>query len=288
MIVDPLRTSLLDLHHELRETGISLILAGGYGLYLKQLHLQTTGQRTAIRPELWPRPRSTEDLDLFLQAEVVANVEQMRAIRAALDVLGFRVVPDVKFMHFVKPIAPAGWVKVDLLTGPISEPAFRRRLHIKRPRVRPREQVELHAYLTDEAIAFDEKPFDVPIRGQRSTGEPTTAVIHVPQPFTFMLMKLHAFHDRAEDPDSLLGRHHALDLYRVVAMMTPDEYATSRELRQQHAEANPVAQAKQIVSEFFRNRQSLGVLRLREHELFDPAMDLDQFLSVLHEFFGQQ
>jgi len=282
---DPLLGSLLDLLHELEGSGVPLILGGGYGLYLRQLRLQEIDTRTFIDGSLWPRPRSTEDLDLFLQTDVVGNIGQMRFIRQALDRLGFNVVEEVKFMHFEKAVPPAGRVKIDLLTGPVTGAQARKRLHIKRPRVRPREPIELHAYLTDEALAFEEEPFAVPVSGHLSGGQHYASKVLVPQPFTFLLMKLHAFRDRKNDVNKKLGQHHALDLYRVVAMMTESDEAVVRSLLDRHKAAMPVLEARRIVATDFRDKQSLGVLRLREHELFRQEMDLDRFLSVLTEFF---
>lgn len=282
---DPLHTTLLDLLHELEGTGVPLILGGGYGLYLKQLRLQELGSRTVIDGSLWPYPRSTEDLDLFLQTDVLGNLSHMQLIRQALDALNFTVIEEVKFMHFEKSVAPTGRVKIDLLTGPITDPQVLKRLHVKRPRVRPKGSIELHAYLTDEAVAFEDSPFEVPLSGHLSSGQPYTSRVLVPQPFTFMLMKLHAFRDRKTDANKKLGQHHALDLYRVCAMMTEDEDAIVRSLLHRYRLAEPVTEARRIVAADFKNNESLGVLRLREHDLSRPEMDLDRFLSVLHDCF---
>jgi hypothetical protein len=45
-----LKTSLLDLLNELRDQPMPLILAGGYGLYLKQVHLQETLSSPTLIP----------------------------------------------------------------------------------------------------------------------------------------------------------------------------------------------------------------------------------------------
>jgi hypothetical protein len=42
-------------------------------------------------------------------------------------------------------------------------------------------------------------------------------------------MKLHAFGDRMDDADAYLGRHHALDIYRIVAMLTEGDYTLVRQ-----------------------------------------------------------
>jgi hypothetical protein len=69
--MDQLTASLLDLLHELEGRGIPIMVGGGFGLYMKRLHLAGTGQRTLF--DQLPEPRSTNDLDLFLRAEVLAD-----------------------------------------------------------------------------------------------------------------------------------------------------------------------------------------------------------------------
>jgi hypothetical protein len=209
-------TTALDLLGVIGRANFKLILGGGYGLYLKQLHLQSAPTvRTLLPGELWPYPRTTEDLDVFLPTEIVASLEDMRAIRAALDSLGFRPVAGAEFLHFEKPWHGGGRVKIDMLTGPITERASRRNLKITPPRVRPRGDLQLHAYLTNEAIDFDQALLPLPVSGTRSDGTQATATIFIPQPFSFLLMKLHAFADRVADANRDLGRHHALDIYQL-------------------------------------------------------------------------
>lgn len=62
---DALKTSLLDLHHEVDPRGIRLIVGGGYGLFLKQLHLQSRNVLTILSMDVWPEARATNDLDVF-------------------------------------------------------------------------------------------------------------------------------------------------------------------------------------------------------------------------------
>ena len=44
MTDDFLKTTLLDILYELSESDITLLIGGGYGLFLKQLHLASSGQ----------------------------------------------------------------------------------------------------------------------------------------------------------------------------------------------------------------------------------------------------
>ena len=69
---DPLQECLLGLHAALGES-IPLIIAGGYGLYLKQRSIVHSGLRTLFSPDLLPDNRTTSDIDLFLRAEVVVS-----------------------------------------------------------------------------------------------------------------------------------------------------------------------------------------------------------------------
>jgi predicted nucleotidyltransferase len=64
--------------------------------------------------------------------------------------------------------------------------------------------VQLHAYVTDEAIALDTDPLSVSLEDGVS--------VWIPNAFSFLLMKLHACADRLDDEDKQLGRHHALDV----------------------------------------------------------------------------
>jgi hypothetical protein len=96
------------------------------------------------------------------------------------------------------------------------------------PRVRPRGSIEFHAHAVEEAIHLEDEPIAIQVVGRCSTGEAHAAMAYVPQAFPYLLMKLHAFDDRKEEVDKDLGRHHALDLYTIVGMMTEKEYERPR------------------------------------------------------------
>jgi hypothetical protein len=278
-----LRTSLLDLYYELQKKGVPLILGGGYGLYLKQTATDWDGTRTLITPEKWPSPRSTEDLDLFLTAEVVGDAAQMDVIRQALDALGYE--PIAKHFQFSKDPENKNEVKIDLLTGPI--PAnFLEFVKVNYPRVGNRQaSLQLHAHLTEEALSLNEELLCLQIDGKRSSGEAYTAPILVPNAFTFMLMKLHAFYDRIDSVEKALGRHHALDLYRIIAMMNDKDYDTAKELINRHRDADPCKQASFIIHDCFDHKDSIGLVRLQEHESYRADMGFSDFSETLKDLF---
>jgi hypothetical protein len=138
-----------------------------------------------------------------------------------------------------------------------------------------------------EAVGVEEGPITVVVRGIRSTGTAHEAGVYVPQAFPYALMKLFAFRDQKDNPDPKkdYGKHHALDLYGIVAMMTEAEYTFAKTLRAKYAGEAKVREAGEIVRDDFAGPESIGVLRMREHTLFRPAMDVRTFLAVLHELF---
>lgn len=78
MAADILNAALIELLRAASTAGIRIFLGGGYGLYLKQVHLTASQQRTFLPVKSWPRPRSTPDLDLFLPTEIMITVTMLR------------------------------------------------------------------------------------------------------------------------------------------------------------------------------------------------------------------
>ena len=262
MNADPLTTTLIDLVRAIGRPDFKLILGGGFGLYLKQLHLQRqSGLQTLLPGDLWPYPRATEDLDVFLPTEVVISLADMQAMRAALDRLDFKPVDEAKFLHFVKPWGDRGRVKIDMLTGPIFDESMKAKVQFVRPRVRPRGKLELHAYLTEEALEIENALLPLTVEGVGSDGKPV------------------------EDADADLGRHHALDVYRVIAMLTEEDYTLVRAGVQKHTAAQPIHRARLIVSTYFSSPTAIGAIRMKEHSLYTPRMDIDSVIKALAELF---
>lgn len=271
MADDALRSALLELVSAASSAGIHVLLGGGYGLYLKQVHLITSQQRTFLPVDAWPRPRSTQDLDIFLPSEILIDVQHMVRLREILDQLAYQ--PVVKFLHFQKQVAQ-GLVRVELLAGPVG-PHQGDKVQIKGSRVRPKGKVELHAYLAQEAITLEVDPLSIPLGSGVS--------VLIPNAFSLLLMKLHACHDRLDDEDKDLGRHHALDIYRILAMLSEPEDDLVRRLRQDHRGNAAVKGAMEIAAEIFANVTSRGVLRMREHALATEAMQVERVLELLHD-----
>jgi hypothetical protein len=283
MVDDPLLTTLLDLDAALGSKA-PLILAGGYGLYLKQLYLTENSRiQTLFAPGDWPAARTTNDIDLVLQAEIVTDSVSMKSLRRALDQLGCRVVETAKYTQFVRDMKP-GPVKIDLLAAPLGR--FANRVPKDPRRVKPRPSVKLHASKLEEALGVDRHARRLPIEGRLSSGGKHRTEILIPQAFTYLLMKLCAFRDRMDDMDQQLGQHHALDIYRIVGMLTRDEDPDVRHLRLEFAEHPTVVEARGIAVTHFTFPDGIGRLRIREHPLYKPTLNLDRFSEELELLLG--
>jgi hypothetical protein len=285
--MDPLRTCLLDLLYELRDQNVPLTVGGGFGLFLKRLHLVERRTRTLFA-EL-PEPRATNDIDVFLRAELLTDHARTAALVAAIQRLGYVPVEEAKYFQWKRPVDVGGVpqeVKLDALVGPLGH--SRSKLQVNPPRVRPKgKSVGFHAHQTDEALFLEDAPIAVDLRGPRSSGEEYAAIVYVPEAFPYLLMKLSAFADRKEDANKDLGRHHALDAYTVVGMMTEAEYDRGRALAGRSRTDPHYERVCEVVAADFASPTAIGVLRLREHRLFQDSFRIDEFLGVLSEIFAR-
>jgi hypothetical protein len=278
-----LRTSLLDLLHALGNDAQGILLGGGYGLYLKQLHLAEAGVRTLIDADLWPAPRATQDLDLMLSAELVADTRSMTALRTALDKLKYVVIEGSEYLQFVRTITATQFVKIDLLTAQLDVLRDNPGIHVVNRRARPAaaDHPELHAHPTDGALMLTESPLVIEVTGALSTDEVFTAQVKIPHPFNYLLMKLTAYRDRRNDADKDLGRHHALDVFRIVAMLTEQERDQVQANVRHFAADTQVQSCVDVVRSDFAGPTAPGVLAMRAHLLWQNDQQLAAFLETL-------
>ena len=285
---DLLQVSLLDLLYELEGTDIRLILGGGYGLYQKRLHAikaQQAGARLVITPV--PPARSTNDLDLFLRREIIADAAQAKQLRDALDRLGYTVIEKAKFYQFVRAIAIGNAtyeVKVDFLTRRPDITLYST-LRVDSRRVRLKQSLELHAHTTDEAAAIEEMPLEITLTGMRTNGETYTASLFVPHAYPFLMMKLFAFRDQKDNSEKEFGREHAFDIFTLVSILTEEEFESAKALAAQYASLPVAIEAAAIVSTLFAEPSALGLLRLREHRFFSRTIDTERFITILSAIF---
>ena len=298
MSVDLLKTAILDLVTDLRPKKYIPVIAGGLGLYLKQLEYQKHNEQSLIKGRNWPEPRATEDVDILLETEIVADAEAMIAIRQVLDSQGYRAITPN--LQFVKDFG-LQQVRIDLLTGPI-EKQYVDLIHVNGWRARPnRDDVKLHARLTPETIAFHVGSISLTLDGQLSSGINAKCKIIVPGPFTLLLMKVHAYADRLEITQSARQDNnevraveeehavekHVLDIYRIVAMMTRSEFTKTREQFVEYEENKHVLRASRTIREDFDGRDAIGVYWLEKAALrYGPRrlkLDIPGFMKGIAE-----
>ena len=189
---------------------------------------------------------------MFLRAEVLADMGRTREVADAIRRLGYTPVEEAKFLQWKRPVAVAGItqeVKIDVLVGPLGQ--YRDRLKVNTPRVRPRGEIEFHAHTVEEALHIEDQPISVPVEGLASDGAPYHGTVYVPEAFPYLMMKLHAFSDRKGDANKDLGRHHALDIYTIIGMMTEGEFERARRMSIEDREEPHVERARVIVGADF-------------------------------------
>jgi hypothetical protein len=279
---DLLRQELYKLASALQDREVPLMVGGGYGLLLRQRRLTESGAVTLRR---MPPARSTEDLDVYLTAELVADAGRVAALRDALTDLGYEGVAGALYYQFRREVDYLGQrreVKVDLLAPLPEDEETRRALKYDARRVRPRAVKNIHAHTSPEALTIGEHPLAVELAGDAG---PVT--VYVPHPYTYLVLKLHAYRDRREDEAADFGRHHAFDLYRALAMTTEPEWEEALALRDRYQDAEPVCEACHIAHDLFGSEISTGTLALQEHARDAgyglPERDVAAFLRDLHE-----
>ncbi|MFW6039302.1 MAG: hypothetical protein ACOC9P_02370 [bacterium] len=84
-----------------------------------------------------------------------------------------------------------------------------------------------------------------------------------------------------------MAQHHVLDLYRVVAMLSRDEFELVQRLTDELSDHEVVQAARAIVSEHFVKKDSPGVLPLRtyvrEQKPEVPPLEIRTFTNALRD-----
>jgi hypothetical protein len=140
---------------------------------------------------------------------------------------------------------------------------------------------KLHAHPTDGALSLTEAPAVLEVPGKLSSGQAFAGKVMIPDPFNYLLMKLTAYRDRRDDPDKDLGRHHALDVFRIVAMLTEPEYDRVHTNLQAFTNDAQVRSCVALVRSDFASDTARGVLAMREHQLWQNNSQLPVFLETL-------
>lgn len=253
---DPLGVELIRLARELETHDIPLIVGGGYGLFLKTKLLLELNEPTRIDP--FPSARSTEDLDFFLQTEIVSSDAKFREIRKVLD-KDYEPIKGAEYYQFKKRVLTSGLaqpIKVDFLAFPPESVELRKLVDVDVRRTAPKGKKRvLHAHTTEEAFLVEETALSISLEKELS------AAIFIPHPFAYLFLKLNAVNDRVDD--SVKGLYHAFDVYRIIAMMTENEWNESTSLATRYSDHKQFEKAAAIVADLFANEDSKGVILVK-------------------------
>lgn len=141
-----------------------------------------------------------------------------------------------------------------------------------------------------EALFVEEKGLKIPLKGRRSNGVEYATTICIPHPFTYLVMKLFAFHDRQEDEKKQHGSHHAFDIFSIIGSLTEWELKEAIEFGTTFAQDTIVQDAKQKVQELFTGTSPIGMIAIKTHGSYKSMSenDYETFLKTLKEIFEIQ
>ncbi len=243
---------------ELQAVGAgSVVLAGGYGLFLKQTWLLAHPDvPTIISLAQWidSTPRGTNDFDFVIGVDLIASAEAQMKVRSLLATLGFK--PKDPMWQFEKPLGDGRSIVVDI-HAPHPTDADQG-VKVERRRVKRKHSLgeqSLHGRADPEAVGFDLHACRFELDGLS---------IVTPNPVTWCSMKLAAMRDQrlksedlrlsAEDRKAIREKaaKHAKDVCRVVAMTTREERDGADAVLQAIRGESPIKQAVSIVAEYFQ------------------------------------
>lgn len=280
-MTDPLMSHLLDIVAS--PAAKDLILAGGFGIRIKQSHLQKTQARTLMA---FPQARATQDLDFFLRLSLFVQKERGKAVRALLDGLDYQEhTPKWQFSKPFNPLHPQAQVMVDLMARSPED----KTVQVKKPRVGSGSGIELHGKETPEAFAVEESPIQVPVEGVNSAGARVQAKVYVPHPYAWLNMKIKASFDwlkqtRQEIPPKEDRSKHVFDVYVLMAMLTEAELGEASEFAQRFREHAMAKEIRQNALELFGSDTAPGVLEIQRQS--NEAIDIQLFREVLGQVLG--
>lgn len=256
---DPLWPHFRPLWSDLKAVGEDgLLVAGGYGLFLKQNWLLPNEEvRIVVPVRQWlnATPRVTKDLDIVVGLELIADEAAHRGIQTALTQQGFTASERNPRWQFEKRLSESHTVIVELHAPRPGQDAP----HLKADRYRivrkPSLKAEgIHARLNPEAVGCELLPFEFEVEG---------VMVAVPNPVTWSVMKLTATRDRWRRSDEesrsmesrqferAQGEKHAQDVCRAVAMTTRDESDRAQTVVDAIRATPEFASAGQVLADFF-------------------------------------
>jgi hypothetical protein len=270
LTTDPMWPIFRPLWADLRAVGgDSLLLAGGYGLFLKQTWLLDHPKTLIIVPmgQWRTPPRVTQDFDLVIGLDIIAEQEAQERLLAVLERHAFAVSEKNPRWQFEKSVADDRRVRVEL-HAPLP-PTGHSGLRADSIRVKRKPSLgigDIHGRTNREAVGCDLRPFSFALEG---------IPIAVTNPATWCIMKLTAMQDqwvrseevRRSEKDRTFCREqaikHAQDVCRIVAMVARDERDAASEVLDSIGTTPQCVKAAGIFAEFFQPDGGWGMINTR-------------------------
>lgn len=286
---DPLQNEFLALWPLMSQATGTLLIAGGYGLFLKQLWLRDRQEDATLRHvvplERWinASPRATNDLDLVMGLDLLVDAQNRDTIHQALQDRGFEV--NKPKWQFVKRLDEYRKIQVDLHSPIPDEPqtGFKvDRIRVRSSKKSPPLQ-NVHGRTNAEADGCELLPFTIQV---------AHLDVLVPNPVTWCVMKITAMAERLakSQADEVApaqrasarahAEKHARDLFRIVAMTTRQEaeqadkvinylrtrpaYLRAQEIRTTHMPADATGPVLPFVADAWRNDDLRALIRMLE------------------------
>ena len=285
---DPMWLEFKPLWCDLQQAGGPLLVAGGYGLFLKQHWLLTQTDIATIVP-LWQwidvTPRVTKDMDIVVGLEIISSARAQASVARTLNRHGFSVTAHNPRWQFEKRLGTDHTLLVDF-HSPMPLPGGQN-LQIDRVRVKHKPSLGehgIHGRQNPEALGCNHHPFRFEIDG---------VAIVVPNPVAWCMMKLAAMWDRWEQGEDATRSEeqrayhrsqaikHARDVCRATAMATRAESDAAPGVVVAIAGTQTLVDARAVFSRFFAAGDGWGS---RVSAEMWRAADLELIRRTLHSW----
>lgn len=290
-INDPLWPHFKPLWLDFETAEKNVLVAGGYGLFLKQQWLLASSDLPIVVPfERWTNtvPRATADMDLIVSLDLISDEVANKQLFEALDQQGFEVSRELhgKRWQFFKEVGKDHHVVVEL-HAPMPEGEVEN-LTSNRFAVKHKPSLGeqgIHGRTNQEAIGSDLHFFQF---------EMEDIQIAVPNPVAWTVMKLTAAEDtwkrseevQREPEDRKFFRKQAIkhgnDVCRSVALMTIGERDLSAEVVEAIKDTPQFIRAADIYRDFFTGKDDWAREVLKDQWLQE---DLDVIHYVLASWY---
>lgn len=268
----------------LQEAGSQILVAGGYGLLLKQQWLGDNPQTANVIPlARWTNasPRATKDFDIVIGLDLLGSKESQKILAAKLLERDFKPV-DPRW-QFKKVIGQDQEILVDLHSELPKE--GQPNLDMDKLRVKHKPSLGedgIHGRQNPEAFGSELHPYSFEIDGIN---------IKVPNPVTWGVMKLIAAHDRWKKSEEITREEknrtehrdqaikHARDVLRIVALTTRDESDSTNKIIQTIRDTKSYSRCREIAKTFFSRDDGFGVLANRSLWLEDDLNTMRALVS---------